>query len=257
MLLTVLGEYVLPDGLVVWQEALIRGLGSLGYSTQAARQALARSATDGWIANERQGRRSRVHLTDSGREMLSSGAERIYGFGEPWEWDGRWLLVAVRVPESRRDVRHRLRTSLAWEGFGSLGGGLWISPHVEREEDLARLAEETPGAALFSFVAETGQLGDPAEVVSSAWDLDGVERQYREFARRFSGRDPSRPEAVFRALTELVHEWRRFPFLDPNLPESLLPARWPRARAHDLFSSARGRWHEEATAYFRSLGEAD
>ena len=68
--------------------------------------------------------------------MLTAGAERIYGFGEPWEWEGRWLLVVLRVPEERREVRHQVRTRLAWAGFGSLGGGLWISPHVEREAEL-------------------------------------------------------------------------------------------------------------------------
>lgn len=253
MLLTVLGEYVLPKGDPVWQQALIDALGALGYKPVAARQAIARSVADGWIESERQGRRSRVHLTAHGREMLSSGAERIYGFGEAWEWDGRWLLVVVRVPEQRRDVRHRLRTSLAWEGFGSLGGGLWISPHADREAAVAALGAEDPEAELLSFRAESGLLGDPGTVVSSAWDLAAVEQSYRDFVRRFSGREPKQPAAVFRALTELVHEWRRFPFLDPNLPESLLPAGWPRARAHDLFQTARERWHGAAAAYFESL----
>src|SRR3954453_4489353 len=46
-LLTVLGEYVLGAREGVWQETLISALGMLGYRTQAARQALARSATAG------------------------------------------------------------------------------------------------------------------------------------------------------------------------------------------------------------------
>src|SRR3954452_13144920 len=84
-----------------WQETLIGALGTLGHKTQSARQALARSVTAGWLRTERHGRRSRVHLTDESAEMLRTGSDRIYGFGEPWEWDGRWLLVAVRVPEER------------------------------------------------------------------------------------------------------------------------------------------------------------
>ena len=76
MLLTVLGEYVLPVRDGVWQETLIGALNSLDYKTQAARQALARSVTGGWLRTERHGRRARVHLTGEAREMLSSGAER-------------------------------------------------------------------------------------------------------------------------------------------------------------------------------------
>src|SRR5919206_896624 len=47
-LLTVLGEYVLPASGRAWQETLIGALGTLGYKTHAARQALARSVSAGW-----------------------------------------------------------------------------------------------------------------------------------------------------------------------------------------------------------------
>src|SRR3954447_12823195 len=205
MLLTVLGEYVLPAGDGVWQETLIGALNSLDYKTQAARQALARSVAGGWLRTERHGRRARVHLTGEAREMLASGAQRIYGFGAPWEWDGRWLLVVVRVPEERRDVRHRLRTRLAWEGFGSIGGGLWISPHVEREAGLRGMSADGAVAELLSFHGELGELGDARRVIADAWDLGGVADAYRAFIAEFRRLRPRTPEATFRAQTGLVH----------------------------------------------------
>jgi phenylacetic acid degradation operon negative regulatory protein len=58
---------------------------------------------------------------------------------------------------------------------------------------------------------------------------------------------------VFRAQTLLVHQWRKFPFLDPDLPERILPARWPRARAHAVFQDRHAAWHATAQDYFRSL----
>src|SRR3954447_21387842 len=142
VLLTLLGEYVLPARAGVWQETLIGALGTMDYKPQAARQALARSVAAGWLTTERHGRRSRMRLTAETAAMLRTGAERIYGFGAPSEWDGRWLLVTLRVPEQRRELRHQLRTRLAWAGFGSLGGGLWISPHAEREAELANMVAE-------------------------------------------------------------------------------------------------------------------
>ncbi|UGS35548.1 Transcriptional repressor PaaX [Capillimicrobium parvum] len=259
MLLTLLGEYVLPAPDGVWQETLIRALGTIGHKTQSARQALARSVTAGWLLTERHGRRSRVHLTPDTAEMLTVGARRIYSFGEPWEWDGRWLLVALRVPENRREVRHQVRSRLAWAGFGSLGGGLWLSPHVSRESELRDLSSNGSVAEVISFHAEMGALGDTERVVSEAWDLDGVAAGYHEFIARFEPWAPGTPEEVFRAQTELVHHWRKFPFLDPDLPVSMRPAGWPKDRAHDLFAERHARWHEPAQAYFRSLeaGEAD
>jgi len=252
VLLTLLGEYVLPAAGNVWQETLIGALETLGYKTPAARRALARSVTAGWLRAERPGRRSRVHLTPATAEMLRSGTERIYSFGDPWTWDGRWLLVVLRVPEERREVRHQVRTRLAWAGFGSLGGGVSLSPHVERAAELRDLAGDGV-AALHSFRARLGPLGDPRQMVSGAWDLDAVADAYRAFTDAFRRERPRSPEAVFRAQTLLVHEWRRFPFLDPDLPEEVLPAGWPRRAAHDVFQERHARWHQGAQEYFRSL----
>jgi phenylacetic acid degradation operon negative regulatory protein len=252
-LLTVLGEDVLPARDGVWQETLVGALNTMGYKTHAARQALARSVSGGWLRTERHGRRARVYLTDDTAEMLRSGAERIYGFGRPWEWDGRWLLVVLRVPEERREVRHLARTQLAWAGFGSLGNGLWITPHVEREDELRKIAGDESVAELLSFRAELGAIGEPQRVVADAWDLEGVARAYREFVARFGRLRPKTPEAVFRAQTELVHEWRKFPFLDPGLPEQMLPAGWPRSSARRVFEDRHAAWHGTAQDYFRSL----
>ena len=146
LLLTVLGEYVLPRRQGVWQETLVAALVTVGYSQQAARQALARSTRDGWLTTERHGRRARLSLSDATGALLQTGAERIYSFGAPWEWDGRWLMVVLRVPEESRAVRHQLRSRLAWAGLGSLGGGIWLTPHVEREAELAAAIAEEPAA---------------------------------------------------------------------------------------------------------------
>jgi phenylacetic acid degradation operon negative regulatory protein len=253
VLLTLLGEYVLPASGGAWQETLIGALETLDHKTPAARRALARSVAAGWLRTERHGRRSRVHLTRATAEMLRAGTERIYSFGDPWEWDGRWLLVVLRVPEERREVRHQVRTRLAWAGFGSLGGGLWISPHVERERELHEAAGDGSVAEVVSFFAQIGGIGDPAKVVSEAWDLAGVAHAYRAFVARFGRLRPGSPEAMFRAQTLMVHEWRKFPFLDPDLPADMLPAGWPRKRAHDLFQERHGQWHASAQEHFAAL----
>src|SRR6201986_4693510 len=174
LLLTVLGEYVLPRPEGVWQETLVAALASLGYTQQAARQALSRSTREGWLESRRRGRRTRMTLTGPTAELLRSGAARIYSFGDPWEWDGRWLLVVLRVPEERREVRHQLRSRLAWAGLGSLGGGVWLTPHVEREDELGAAINGEPAAGARSFVAELGSMGDPRALVADAWNLERV-----------------------------------------------------------------------------------
>jgi phenylacetic acid degradation operon negative regulatory protein len=248
-LLTVLGEYLLPRPEGAWQEALIGSLCLLGFTPSAARQAVVRSAREDWLRGERVGRRSRMRLTARSAELLRDGARRIYGFGGPVSWDGRWLLLVLRVPEPRRELRHRLTTQLAWSGFGSLGGGLWITPHVDRE---ALVNAEEP-AQLLTFRAELGALGGTARVIDEAWDLPGLREHYEQFVEDFARLRPRGDASTFAAQTALVHAWRRFPFIDPDLPDDLLPRDWPRKRAYALFRDRHERWAPAAQAHFDSL----
>lgn len=257
LLLTILGEYVLPREEPVWQETVVAALASLGYTRAAARQALARSNRAGWLTALRHGRRARLSLSTDTAELLRAGARRIYSFGEPWGWDERWLVLVLRVPERRREVRHQLRTRLAWAGFGSLGGGVWLTPHTEREAEVAAAIHDEPDAEATSFVAGLGSFGSPASVAAQAWDLDAVRAHYDTFNANFSRTRPATPEACFRMQTLLVHAWRKFPFLDPDLPSELLPAGWPRHRAHQLFLDRHRRWQGPARAYFDQLEGAD
>ena len=71
--------------------------------------------------------------------------------------------------------------------------------------------------------------------------------------QEFTGLDPATDEAALRAQTRLVHEWRRFPFLDPRLPAQLLPDSWRGAKAADLFHTRHADWHPAAQRHWERL----
>jgi len=243
LLFTILGEFVLPHGGEVWASTLIRAFAALGVDEPAARQAIARTAADGWLESKRAGRRVQWRLTSSGHELLATGAERIYGFGGSQEdWDGRWVLLFV-------DEDERLRTRLAWAGFGRLSSGTWIAAHTDREEE-ARRVLDAAGVRGVSFVASSGAIGDPSTFVHDAWDLDALADRYEAFIATFGPVRPTSDGEAFVTLTNLVHEWRRFPFIDPGLPQRLLPRRWSGDRARKLFESRRAEWGPRAQRWF-------
>jgi phenylacetic acid degradation operon negative regulatory protein len=248
LLLTVLGEYVLPAGEPVWTGTLVAALGLLGVAEKAARQALARTAAEGWITPSRHGRLARWQLTDAGRRLLTDGAQRIYSFGQDGPaWDGRWLIVLVNAPELSGQTRHRVRTRLAWAGFGALPGGVWVSPDPRREPEAGRILDELGIAgAGASFIASFGGIGAQEDIVSQAWDLRAVERRYEEFIGTFAPLEPAADQETLTAQTMLVHEWRRFPFLDPRLPRDLLPPGWLGAEAAELFGARHAQWQQGA-----------
>ena len=258
-LLTVLGEFVLPVGGRVWTAALLDALGALGVEERTARQAVWRSAERGLLESERIGRRTRWALSDAARRLLGEGARRIYSLHrEPRPWDGRWLLLYVSVPESQRDLRHRMRIRLGWAGFASLGSGTWVSPWVDREVEAREVLEDLglAGAAR-SFIAQPGGIGDVAEMVGATWPLAEIAVGYDAFLERFGpAGPPGSSYDAFVCQVRLVHEWRRFPFIDPDLPGELLPRDWSGYRAAELFHRLHEQWRSPAWAWWTERMEA-
>src|SRR3974390_3924289 len=68
LLLTVMGEFVLPTGGVAWTSTFIEVLGRFDIDPGTTRQALARTMSAGWLGSERGGRRTRWHPTPAREE---------------------------------------------------------------------------------------------------------------------------------------------------------------------------------------------
>jgi phenylacetic acid degradation operon negative regulatory protein len=254
LLFTLLGEFVLPGGGTAWTSAVLAAFARLGIEEKTTRQALMRTAASGWLDAEKVGRRTRWRLTASAQKMLTEGADRIYSFTGPAEsWDGRWLLVYARIPESDRHARHVVRSRLSWAGFGSLGGGLWISPHPDREAEAVGVLREAGVAADANvFVARRSGLADVQVMVAAAWDLGAIEDRYEEFIEEFGA---TAPADVLARQVELVQAWRRFPAIDPVLPRELLPARWSGLKAARLFADRHQRWSNDAKQEWKRLND--
>jgi phenylacetic acid degradation operon negative regulatory protein len=193
-------------------------------------------------------------ISNSAAEMFADGRARMMRFGETRAWDERWLLVTLTVQEDRREVRHHFRTELGWLGFGSLGNGIWISPHASNEAAALRLFQSREGLKdAYVFVTATPLTHSPRDIAKAAWDIDKLRDRYAAFERRFSGLAPSTPVEVFAAWIEMLTAWRHFPLVDPELPDSLLPADWPRRSAYQLFHDRHSEWGSAARDYFLSL----
>lgn len=247
-LLTVLGEFALPRGESVWTASVLEALGRLGVEERTARQALARTSCEELIFSERHGRRVAWSLTGKGRILLEEGTSRIYGFmREHQNWDGRWLVLTVSIPESQRQLRHRLRTQLTWLGLGSPVPGLWVSPDATKSPAAHRVIRDLGlDQQSFGWIGPASGIGEETRLMAEAWDLEEVEQRYLEFLEAFGERRVDSAAEAFTAQVEIVQAWRRFPFLDPDLPRELLDHDWPGPRAATVFHDRHARWHRQA-----------
>jgi phenylacetic acid degradation operon negative regulatory protein len=247
LLLTLLGDYWWQRTEPLPSAAIVALLAEFGVSDSAARAALSRLTRNGLLVTARSGRRTYVQLSARAADVLDDGARRIFSFGRrPTAWDGMWSLVAFSIPEEHRSARDELRKALRWLGFAPLYDGLWVSPRDHAGEVIGRLKDlGITTATAFRATAlplPGGPIGAAApDIPARAWDLSGLRERYEEF-NTFAGLLRDQTEAgqisiadALVARTRVMNEWRAFPALDPDLPDELLPAAWPRATARELF----------------------
>jgi phenylacetic acid degradation operon negative regulatory protein len=241
LVMTLLGAYVVPHDRLVWSGGLVALLGEFGFSTGAARAALARMVRRGMLDRLKDGRLVSYRPTLRTVSLLEEGDQRIFSLArEPHRAD-LWTVLWHAIPEERRLERGRLARRLRFLGFGSVQDGMWISPH-DREREVVALIDELHVAGYAGVM-----LGRPAAsldfraFVSRAWDLDALDERYLAFLDDFSpyadggGRRGMDDREAFLLRTRLVHVFRRFPALDPELPDDLMHAPRHRAEAVALF----------------------
>ncbi|WP_159709026.1 PaaX family transcriptional regulator C-terminal domain-containing protein [Arthrobacter sp. 18067] len=211
---------------------------------EAARTALSRLGKKGILERTKSGRSAAYSLSDDALKMVDEDMTRIFTFGEQNSWDGHWTLVAFSIAERDRAKRYVLRTQLRALGFAPLYDGVWGCAHATVDQAQAALADAGVDDAL---VIRGDIAGDVSSIMSQfkqSWQLDEVATKYQDFIlsvtplveRARSGRVA--PAEALVARTRVMDAWRVFPRIDPDLPELLLPAEWPRAQARTCFMEA-------------------
>jgi phenylacetic acid degradation operon negative regulatory protein len=252
-LLILLGEYALDQGGAAWTQTVVDALALAGFEAKAARQALTRTAAAGLVTPRRAGRRTRGRITPTGHDYLMAAKHRLFAPGPEPDWTGEWLILLTTVPENHRNLRHQLRTSLSWAGFGSLGPGVWISPHPshagEARQILDSLGDPVHGTLMHA------RLDDPDQrhrLVTQAWDVADLDAQYRAFLDRFTPIRPGSPGDALAHLAHLVYQWRRLLLADPGLPPTLLPDGWSGEQARHLLLTRHPHWHAQARTWWHT-----
>lgn len=253
---TVFGDFVHGYGDAIWVGSLVRLMAEFGLSEQAVRAALSRMSRQGWLESSRIGPRSFYSPTPLGRRRVDEVSKRIYVAPQD-AWDGRWRMLSYTIPESKRELRDRLRKDLTVLGLGPLSASLWISPRdvADAVRDAIHALGLNERADMFVARYE-GPLAD-ADLVIKCWDLDAIGRAYEEFIARYSGYARSLSDTqAFVTRIWLVHDFRKFAYLDPGLPAALLPADWPGVRAGALFREFYAALRPGAVRFFESVFSA-
>lgn len=260
LIVTVYGLYAREVGGWLSISSLIRLLAELGVDAQSVRSSISRLKRRGILVSERREGKAGYALSSYARSMLETGDKRIFQRNAV-EDDG-WAIAVFSVPESERQHRHQLRTRLSWLGFGMVSSGVWIAPAHALEDARVHLLHDGLERYVDLFRGDYVAFGDPARLVSKWWDLPALQRLYEEFIGRFAAfadrwsataRDADAEREAFVEYVRVLTAWRRFPYLDPGLPTSVLPTSWSGSTAADLFFTLRELLEEPAHRFAQAL----
>ncbi|SDB90794.1 phenylacetic acid degradation operon negative regulatory protein PaaX [Shouchella lonarensis] len=266
LIFTIYGDYIRHYGNQIWIGSLIRLLQQFGHHEQAVRVAISRMVKQGWLKSNKDGTKSYYSLTSRGVARIDEAAKRIFKF-EQYQWDGKWRLFMHQIPTSARQVRETLKQELLWSGFGQFASGCFISPHCLDEQVDALIEKYEVAHEVDYFEAVYKGTRTNEALVAQSWSLATINEKYTQFMDGYGVLFRQHEQALrtgkldaaacFVARTKLVHEYRKFLFIDPGLPQQLRPPRWQGHEAMQLFR----RYYEllavPASQFFESIFAED
>lgn len=222
--------------------AIIRLMQEVGAEPSSVRSSISRLKRKGVLVPVSVSGQRGYGLNPEVLKHFSIGDRRIF-HPQPAALDDPWLLVAYSVPESARNIRHKLRNGLTRMGFGVVGPGLAIAPLQMRDELLEFVEIYEMQDYVEFFISHPDRSAVLERKVAQWWDLPALEAHYTAFLAQFEalgskwvqGRGEESPDEAFRDYLPMFTAWRRLPYLDPGLPHEVLPPGWKGLVARDLF----------------------
>jgi phenylacetic acid degradation operon negative regulatory protein len=235
----------------------VSALEALGVDAAAVRQTLFRMERDAELIGRKVGRVKLYRPSAYARAEIGAGVQKIFAAVDT-EWDGYWTVVLTHFPADMRLERERVRNIFQVEGFAPLGNGAYVHARDRAERLRRALADFGVGAFVTAFRADRIHGVSDRDFANAHWDLDALRDEYAAFVDRVQPL-ATRPASVFGndvhfalrfavVLSFLEVAWK-----DPELPATMLPPRWPGAKARTLAQRLYERFLPGALAFGDAL----
>lgn len=240
LVLQIVEDASIATGGPIWLATLTSLLAPFGVSERLMRTSVYRLVGQGELYSVREGRRSACGIAGAPRQA------NLFENAAPPDGSMAWTLVMGRSGRFNAAELAVLRKQLRHDWFRQLVPGVFARPGrapATLPDDLQRLGlGHRLWVCQVTELPATGQR-PLAELVQAAWDLAPAGADYHALLERYAtlpaclrAAPPLTPRQAFMLRTLLLCDWRRAQRRDPQLPPSLLPPDWPRARCAALCS---------------------
>lgn len=249
---TIAGLYLRHEPSPVARTKLVELAGAAGISAPTAQTAISRLIDREVLENAPS---STLRVPPAAQGMFARGTRRIFSPRQMSEND-QWCLVAYSLPEAQRALRHQVRKHFLQLGGGLVSSGLWIFPEYLRDEvtTVLNALDARTHATLFTS-QQPHFAGTAQQAARQWWSLDRLGSMHEAFldgTKNLKAEDRD-PHSAYRGYVTMVDAWRALPYLDPGLPNSMLPDDWPGQASRDRFATLSTAFEDPARQFAHSV----
>lgn len=154
------------------------------------------------------------------------------------KWDGKLRIISYEIPESKRELRDRLRREMQGWGLGPWHRSFWLTPHpiVSSLRDLVAGKQEEQYIQAFE---SDHVFGDKNTLIDKVWGKSTLDKKYRELFKKWHGILSGNGEKNDK-FTSVVKEFVTLLREDPGLPQELIGQNWIGFEAMNIFKEIKG-----------------
>lgn len=152
-------------------------------------------------------------------------------------WDKKWRILSYEIPESKRDLRDRLRREVAGWGLGPWHRSFWLTPHpiIENLKGLVKGKEEEQ--FIQAFEADHA-FGETDVLIEKVWGKSALDKKYRELFKKWHD-TLAQDKEKHTKFTSIIKEYIEIIRQDPGLPKELIGEGWIGYEAFNIFKEIR------------------
>jgi len=153
-------------------------------------------------------------------------------------WDKKLRIISYEIPESKRELRDRLRREMQGWGLGPWHRSFWLTPHPVMDA-LHDLVDGKAEAQYCQAFESEHVFGDKATLIEKVWGKSSLDKKYRELFKKWhsilsgDGEKTSKFANVLKEYVSLLRE-------DPGLPKELIGEGWIGFEAMNIFKEIQG-----------------
>jgi len=152
-------------------------------------------------------------------------------------WDRRWRIISYEIPESKREIRDRLRRQMQGWGLGPWHRSFWVTPHPVIES-LRWLIGGKEEEKYFQAFEADHVFGSREILVEKVWEKTKLDGEYRQLFRKWHEVLSSQEDKVSK-FKKIVDTYVDLLKIDPGLPKELIGESWIGFEGWGIFKEIR------------------